>query len=220
MLKSFEGRKLSHNLIILYEDSYIIVVNKPAGLLSIATGTEKQRTVYWILSEYLWKKGEKRRVAAVHRLDRDTSGVMLFAKSAVIKRRLMQNWNALVVERRYIALAEGDFSENEGLIDLPIGEDKGGKPAIRKNGMRSVTRWKRLRAGKGCTLLALELETGRRNQIRLHLSAIGHPVLGDIKFGGKPGKRLYLHAETLVFHHPRRDRLMRFEVKAPFDIKM
>jgi 23S rRNA pseudouridine1911/1915/1917 synthase len=210
-------RRLSHNLLILYEDQDIIVVNKPAGLLSIAAGGEREKTAYWILAEYLRKKGEKRRPAVLHRMYRDTSGVMLFVKSALVKRRFMQNWNSMVIERRYIALVEGEMpniasnaiacNAAEGTIDLPVY----GKPAI--------THWKLLRSGGGFSLLALNLETGRRNQIRVHLAAIGHPVAGDTKFGAQRGRRLCLHAEALEFHHPRDGRIMKFEVKTPFGLK-
>jgi 23S rRNA pseudouridine1911/1915/1917 synthase len=210
-------RRLAQGLVLLYEDRDLLVVDKPPGLLSIAAGAEREKTAYWILSEYLRKKGEKRRAAVVHRLDRETSGVMIFAKSEEIKRKLMANWDDSVQERRYIALAEGELAEPGGTIDAPLGEDSRGRVVVRQGGQRAVTHWKLLRAGGGFSLLSLELETGRRNQIRAHLSFLGRPVAGDKKYGAKtdPLKRLCLHAERLVFHHPHDGRSMEFEVKAP-----
>jgi 23S rRNA pseudouridine1911/1915/1917 synthase len=204
-------------LVLLYEDRDLLVVDKPGGLLSIAAGSEREKTAYWILAEYLRKKGEKRRPAVVHRLDRETSGVMIFAKSEAVKRKLMDNWDAAVLERRYIALAEGEFTESSGTIDAPLGEDSRGRVVVQQGGQRAVTHWELLKTSGGFSLLSLELETGRRNQIRVHLGWLGSPVAGDKKYGARtdPLKRLCLHAERLVFHHPHDRRILEFEVKAP-----
>jgi 23S rRNA pseudouridine1911/1915/1917 synthase len=213
--KDQPGRRLAGGLLLLYEDQYLVVVDKPAGLLSIASGTEREKTAYWILAEYLRRKGEKRRPAAVHRLDRDTSGLMVFAKSERIKKRLMEHWNSAVVKRRYIALAEGEFfreKADEGIIDAPLGEDGGGRVVVRPGGKEARTWWKLLARGRGYSLLSLELETGRRNQIRAHLFFLGYPVAGDKKYGAKtnPLGRLALHAEALSFYHPVSGELLEF----------
>lgn len=210
-------RRLPLGLSLLFEDSDLLVVDKPSGLLSVAAGAEKDRTVYWALCEYLRKKGEKRRVAAVHRLDRDTSGLLVFAKSEEMKREFMLNWNDRVVSRRYIALAVGTVEGAEGLIDQALGEDASGRMVVSAGGMPARTRWKALGAGSGFTLLSLELETGRRNQIRAHLCWFGFPVAGDGKYGSPldPLGRLALHAETLSFLHPRSGKRMTFESPAP-----
>jgi RluA family pseudouridine synthase len=220
--KNTLNRRLAHGLLLLHEDRDILVVDKPAGLLSIASGTEREKTVYWILAEYLRKKGEKRRPAAVHRLDRDTSGLMVFAKSEQIKKKLMENWENAVTRRRYIALAEGEFPRSEadgtegGIINEPLGEDEGGRVIVKAGGKRAITRWKLLAWGKGYSLVSLELETGRRNQIRAHLFFLGRPVAGDKKYGAKtnPLGRLALHAENLSFYHPSNGKLMEFSSPA------
>jgi 23S rRNA pseudouridine1911/1915/1917 synthase len=217
-------------MLILYEDRDLLVIDKPAGLLSIASGTEKEKTAYWIIAEYLRKKGEKRRPAAVHRLDRDTSGLMILVKSADFKKKFMDRWDESVKLRRYTALAEGDIrtssgGKNEGIIDAPLGEDRGGRIVVRGGGMRAVTRWTLMKT-KGndrdgfYSLLSLELETGRRNQIRAHLSYLGHPVAGDKKYAARtdPLGRLALHAGTLAFFHPHDGRLMEFESPLPFPL--
>jgi 23S rRNA pseudouridine1911/1915/1917 synthase len=213
---------LPGKLALLYEDSDILVVDKPAGLLAIASDTEKTKTAYHILCEYLRRKGEKRRPAVVHRLDRDTSGVMLFVKSGYLKQRFMRDWDELVTARRYAALVEGIFPVSgadpvEGIIDEPLGEAPDGRMTVEPGGMRAVTRWKLLQQGKGYALLSLELETGRRNQIRVHLSHIGHPVAGDAKYRAKtdPLKRLALHAESLAFRRPGSGKLEEWKSPVP-----
>jgi 23S rRNA pseudouridine1911/1915/1917 synthase len=212
--------RLASGLALLYEDRDIIAVDKPAGLLSIATRggakSGREKTAYWILAEYLRKK-RRGPPAVVHRLDRDTSGVMIFALSRWVKKKLMDRWDETVTERRYVCVAEGVFAEEAGIIDLPLGEDAGGRVVARKDGKPALTRWKLLKERNGYSLLFLELETGRRNQIRAHLAALGHPVAGDKKYWANtdPLKRLCLHAERIAFHHPRDGRLMEFESPIP-----
>ncbi|MDR0569087.1 MAG: RluA family pseudouridine synthase [Spirochaetaceae bacterium] len=210
-------KPLPYGLRILYEDRDVLAVDKPAGLLSIAAGAERDKTAYWILSEYLRRKGEKRRAAAVHRLDRDTSGAMLFVKSGQVKRIMMEHWDQIAPERRYAAVAEGVFAESAGLIDAPLGPDKNGKMQVTPEGQRAITRWKVRQTGKNYTLLALELETGRRNQIRAHLAYIRHPVAGDLKYHARtnPLNRLALHAELLGFYHPRTGQYLLIESPIP-----
>jgi 23S rRNA pseudouridine1911/1915/1917 synthase len=227
MTKTHSGslRHLPRGLLIQYEDRDILVVDKPAGLLSIASGTEREKTAYWIIAEYLRKKGEKRRPGVVHRLDRDTSGLMLFAKSEPVKKLFMENWEQMVIERRYVALAEGipggENGADEGVINQPLGEDRSGRVVVQAGGKPAVTRWKALEHQAGHTLLALELETGRRNQIRAHLAWLGHPVAGDVKYHARtnPLKRLALHAETLAFYHPYTKELLRFMSPAKFHVR-
>jgi 23S rRNA pseudouridine1911/1915/1917 synthase len=217
-MRSQTIRRLACGLALLYEDHDIIALDKPAGLLSIATANSREKNAYWILSEYLRKRGGGGgSPAAVHRIDRDTSGVMIFAKSGWVKKKLMDNWNEIVKERLYVCVAEGEFTEKEGIIDLPLAEDSSGRVVARKDGKPAVTRWKLVQARNGYSLLSMELETGRRNQIRAHLSALGHPVAGDKKYWAKtdPLKRLCLHAQKISFYHPRDKKIMEFESAAP-----
>jgi 23S rRNA pseudouridine1911/1915/1917 synthase len=196
-------RILSYNLKLLYEDRDIIVVDKPAGLLSVASGSERDKTVYWLLCEYLRKKGEKRRPAVVHRLDRDTSGIMLFAKSEQVKRYFMDDWNNKIIRRRYLAIVEGVIIEKSGVLDQDLGEDAGGRVIVKPGGKSAITHWTLLRTGAKHSLISAELETGRRNQIRAHFAHFKHPVAGDKKYNARtnPLNRLALHAENIVFHH-------------------
>jgi 23S rRNA pseudouridine1911/1915/1917 synthase len=226
-LKRSPQRMLGRGLVLLYEDRDLVVVEKPAGLLSIAAGGEREKTAYRVLSEYFRKRGGGGRPAAVHRLDRDTSGVMIFAKDGRVKKTLMENWDDLIVRRLYVAVAEGDITPDgkaggEGRIDAPLqeegaGKNRGGRMVVREGGKPAATRWKLLEKGGGYSLLSLELETGRRNQIRAHLAYIGHPVAGDKKYGAStdPLKRLCLHAETISFRHPYDGKLMEFNSPVP-----
>lgn len=209
--------RLPLGLKIIYEDQDILAVDKPAGLLSIAAGAEREKTAHWILSEYLRKKGEKRRAAVVHRLDRDTSGVLLFAKSGQTKQTLMETWDEAVQERRYTAVAEGRFPEPAGTIDAPLAPDAHGRMIVSPAGQRAVTHWTVLHAGPQYTLLSLTLETGRRNQIRAHCAYLRRPIAGDQKYRAQtnPLSRLALHAEVLGLRHPRTGTYMRFESPSP-----
>ena len=213
-MKPFYPVHLASGLKLVYEDRDIIVVDKPAGLLSIAAADMREKTAYMILAGYYRKRGGGgARPAIVHRLDRDTSGLMIFARNARVKKKLMDNWDSMVTQRRYICLAEGEMTGKEGEIDLPLGEDQNGRMAIKDGGLKAVTKWKLLEIRSGYSLLSLELITGRRNQIRVHLAATGHPAAGDSKYGARtnPHKRLCLHADRICFRHPADNRMMEFE---------
>lgn len=208
--------KLPYGLRIIYEDGDILAIDKPSGLLTIAAGSERDRTAYWILSEYL-RKRTRQRVAVVHRLDRDTSGVMIFAKSGEIKQNLMSAWAECVEQRIYIAVAEGCLPTDFGRIDAPLGSDARGCVLVMQGGLPAVTYWEILRAARGYSLLKLHLETGRRNQIRAHLDWLGHPIAGDKKYSSKanPIGRLALHAQSLVLSHPRTGKSLNLIVPEP-----
>jgi 23S rRNA pseudouridine1911/1915/1917 synthase len=201
---------------ILFEDDHIIVIDKPAGLLSISTEEEKERTAYRILNEYLKAKGQ--RVFIVHRLDRDTSGIMVFAKTEEAKRRLQERWHE--TEKKYIALVEGIPEKKEGVITSKLKESKTllVYETDSRDAKPSATAYKVLKTAIGYSLLELKLLTGRKNQIRVHLSGIGVPVAGDKKYGAKtnPFNRLCLHAWRLSLTHPVTGKKLIFESKIPF----
>jgi 23S rRNA pseudouridine1911/1915/1917 synthase len=210
----------SRNLNIVYEDDYIIVIDKHSGLLSIATDSEKSITAYSILSNYVKQKNPSNKIFIVHRLDRDTSGLMMFARSEKIQSLLQENWKETVDERQYSAVVEGKVEEKEGRIESYIYESKALMMHSTKNpekGELAITRFKTIKANKDYSLLEIHLETGKKNQIRLHMQDFGHSVVGDKKYGAhdNPIGRLALHAGVLAFTHPVTKELLRFESKIP-----
>lgn len=205
---------------ILHEDEDIIVINKEAGLLSMATKDPTEMTAYRQLSQYVKEENRANKIFVVHRLDRDTSGVMLFAKTEEVKESLQKDWKDIVKERIYTALVEGVIKDEEGTVSSWLTESKAMKvhsSSYDNGGKLAVTHYKKIRGNKDYTLLEVELETGRKNQIRVHMEEMGHPVAGDKKYGAKsnPMKRLGLHATTLALIHPRTGELISFTAKLP-----
>ncbi len=206
---------------ILYEDSDLIVVEKPEGLPVIAPEGSRGKSLYDLVTRHIQKRNPHGRAALVHRLDRDTSGVMMFAKNPQTKKILMDNWNALIKKRTYTALIEGQLPAEEGILDSWLMENRAGQvyevPAGTHGALRAITRWKVLKNLPKFSLVELDLETGRKHQIRAQLSAVGHPVAGDSRYGASsnPFGRLCLHASALEFEHPRTHRVMRFENQLP-----
>jgi 23S rRNA pseudouridine1911/1915/1917 synthase len=207
-------------LAILHEDHDIIVIQKEAGLLSIASPQENEVTAYRQLMAHVRKENPKNRVFVVHRLDRDTSGVMMFAKSMNVQQTLQNSWKDIVRERTYIALVEGEVKKPEGTISSWLKESKTLKmySSPRPNdGQHAVTHYKVMQANRNYSLLQVNLETGRKNQIRVHMQDIGHPIVGDKKYGAKSRAigRLGLHAHILSFEHPATGELLHFESDIP-----
>ena len=207
-------------LTMLYEDQFLIVINKQAGLLSMATNKERDRTAYSILSDYVKKENPKNKIFIIHRLDRETSGVMMFAKSEKVQRLMQESWNDTTKERTYVALVEGVPEPPQGTVTSYLRESKAlivYSSQNPDNGQLSITNYNLLKAGNGYALLELELETGRKNQIRVHMQDIGHPIVGDAKYGATsdPIGRLGLHAEVLAFEHPITGEAKRFDAPVP-----
>jgi 23S rRNA pseudouridine1911/1915/1917 synthase len=205
---------------IVYEDHEIIVVEKQAGLLSVATDNEKRATLYSMLSDHVKKQDPSNKIFIVHRLDRETSGLMIFAKTEPIKHYLQETWNDTVIERTYIALVEGVLEKKEGIIRSYLSEDSQFKVHSSPHpgrGLEAITHYKVLKENRQYSLLKVNLETGRKNQIRVHMQEIGHPVVGDKKYGARssPIKRLGLHARQLSFIHPSTKKKMEFESNIP-----
>ncbi|HPT11424.1 MAG TPA: RluA family pseudouridine synthase [Bacteroidales bacterium] len=210
----------SRNLNIIFEDDYIIVIDKHSGLLSIATGKETYATAYSILSNYVKQKNPANKIFVVHRLDRDTSGVMMFARSEKVQAMLQDNWKDTVTERKYSAVVEGRVEEKEGKIESYIYESKALMMHSTKDpekGELAITHFRTVKANDNYSLLDIYLETGKKNQIRLHMKDYGHSIAGDKKYGahGNPIGRLALHAGVLAFTHPVTGKPMRFESKIP-----
>jgi 23S rRNA pseudouridine1911/1915/1917 synthase len=200
------NKLLARGLVILYEDRDILVVDKPAGLLTIGTDSDKSHTAYFVLTNYV-RKGcarSRNRVLIVHRLDRETSGVLVFAKSEEAKLRLQREWPA--TEKMYLAVVHGKCKRPSETITTYLAENKAhvvystSDPA---KGKLSHTAYRLLKQTKDFALLEVDLLTGRKNQIRVHLAGIGHPIVGDKKYGNADAfPRLALHARTISFQHP------------------
>jgi 23S rRNA pseudouridine1911/1915/1917 synthase len=206
---------------ILYEDNAIVVIDKEAGLLSIATDREKERTAYGLLSEFVKRANPRARIFVVHRLDRETSGVMIFAKSEEVKLTLQENWQEMVKERTYAVVVEGEVEEKEGTMTSWLKENKAfqmySQRTPTEDGQKAITHFKLVLSNQRYSLLNVQLETGRKNQIRVHFNDLGFPVVGDRKYGAlrNPLGRLGLHAKIIEFLHPETNNIMRFESLIP-----
>lgn len=205
---------------IVYEDDDILVVNKGYGLLSVSTDRVHNGTAYSLLRDYLKRKDPRNKLFIVHRLDRSTSGLMLFAKSAEAKEAMQHNWNNMVLGRRYVAVVEGKVEQEEGVVKSYLAETSQFEVYSTQNpdeGQLAITRFKRLQCNNGYSLMELSLDTGRKNQIRVHMKDLGHPIVGDRKYGAKasPIHRLGLHARTLHFAHPVTKKEILFETPIP-----
>lgn len=212
--------KKYRGLTIVYEDHHIIVIDKHAGLLSIATDRETESTAYHMLSVHVKEQHDDNRIFVVHRLDRDTSGLMIFAKSEEVQKRMQTNWNEIVTERSYVAIVEGAPEVPEGIITSYLYESKAlivYSSQDPNKGHKAVTRYRLMKKGRGYALLQVNLETGKKNQVRVHMKEIGHPVVGDRKYGAQtdPLGRLGLHARVLAFKHPVTGEQLRFETPLP-----
>lgn len=205
---------------ILFEDPYIIVIEKEAGMLSIATAKEKLLTTYSILSGHVKRDNPNNRIFVVHRLDRDTSGIMMFAKSEEVQSVMQKAWQDAVIERTYVAVVEGVVEKDDGTIRSFLKENKAlvmYSTKVPGEGDEAITHYKVLRRGDAITLVEVKLETGRKNQIRVHMKDIGHPVVGDKKYGAKLNLigRTCLHARVLAFIHPVNGSEVRYETPVP-----
>ena len=219
---------------VVYEDDALIVVEKKNGLLTVPVKADsKETTVFSILKEYVRKQSHRNTVHVVHRLDRETSGLLVFAKSPELQEYMRTYWRQLVTKRSYVALVEGKLEKNEGKITSWLTEDSRtalvSSSPVDNGGQLAITNYKVLKESALQTdeadlkteysLVELNLETGRTNQIRVHMASMGHPVVGDRKYGhgneSSPIDRLCLHARTLEFIHPMTEKKVRFEAPMP-----
>ena len=217
-------KKTRSNLPIIFENDEIIVINKPSGLLSIASDKEKGSTAYRMLTDYVQQKNKHNRIYVVHRLDEDTSGVLMVAKNEKLRDALQDKWNDLVSSRGYYAIVDGKLDKKSGTLTSYLKKNAQNMMYSSKkagDGQYAVTHYKVISENENYSFLDVHIDSGRKNQIRVHLGDIGHNVIGDDKYGNptNPIKRLGLHAYELVLTHPFTNKVMKFKAPVPKEFK-
>ena len=214
------GQKIT-GLKIIFEDDDIIVIDKDSGVLSMSTDKERDKTAYSTLKAYLKEKNPENKIFIVHRLDRDTSGVMIFAKNEAMQQKLQTNWSEIVTERMYVAIVQGRVEKDEDTISSYLKENSvfvsTSSNTDKFGGKLAVSNYKVVKRSPAFSFVEVKIETGRKNQIRVHMQDLGHPIVGDSKYGSKknPLGRLGLHAKTIVFKHPKTGKIMEFISPVP-----
>lgn len=204
---------------IIYEDKELIVINKPAHMLTIATEDEKINTLYHKVYEYLKKKNKNNKVFIVHRLDRDTSGLVLFAKNQKLKEILQEKWNEIAITREYYAVVEGYVDPVKRTITEYLKETKTllTYATNDNSGKEAITEYEVIKRSKAFSILKINIKTGRKNQIRVAMQNMNHPIIGDKKYGSSknPLRRICLHASKLEIIHPLNKKTYTFETRHP-----
>lgn len=206
---------------VVYEDEYLIAVEKASGILSIATDKEREKTAYNIVKNYVKSRNPLEKLFIVHRLDRETSGVMIFAKTKEMQQILQTNWQKMVLERTYVAVVEGKVEKNSDTIISYLKENSAfvtfSSDKEIEGSKKAVTHYTVLKRSKGFSLVEANIETGRKNQIRVHMQSLGHSVVGDKKYGAttNPLGRLGLHAKSIIFKHPKTGKVLSFQTGIP-----
>lgn len=215
------GKKVKlTKLNIIFEDRDLIVIEKEAGLLSVASAKEKTNTAVQILKEHIEANNPQDRVYIVHRLEREVSGILIFAKSKEVQTLLQENWNDYILDRRYVAVVEGHFKEPKGTLRNYLVSNKNNLVFISKNpegATQAITHYNVVKQNRAYSLLEISTETGFKNQIRVQMDHIGYPVTGDKKYNARknPLNRVALHASLIEMKHPSRDEILKFELVAP-----
>lgn len=206
---------------IVYEDEYLIAVEKASGILSIATDKEREKTAYNIVKNYVKSRNPLEKLFIVHRLDRETSGVMIFAKTEEMQQILQTNWQKMVLERTYVAVVEGKVEKDSDTIVSYLKENSAfvtfSSDKEIEGSKKAITHYTVLKRSKGFSLVEANIETGRKNQIRVHMQSLGHSVVGDKKYGAttNPLGRLGLHAKSIIFKHPKTGKVLSFQTGIP-----
>lgn len=206
---------------VVYEDEYLIAVEKASGILSIATDKEREKTAYNIVKNYVKSRNPLEKLFIVHRLDRETSGVMIFAKTEEMQQILQTNWQKMVLERTYVAVVEGKVEKNNDTIVSYLKENSAfvtfSSDKEIEGSKKAITHYTVLKRSKGFSLVEANIETGRKNQIRVHMQSLGHSVVGDKKYGAttNPLGHLGLHAKSIIFKHPKTGKVLSFQTGIP-----
>ena len=206
---------------VVYEDEYLIAVEKASGILSIATDKEREKTAYNIVKNYVKSRNPLEKLFIVHRLDRETSGVMIFAKTEKMQQILQTNWQKMVLERTYVAVVEGKVEKNSDTIVSYLKENSAfvtfSSDKEIEGSKKAITHYTVLKRSKGFSLVEANIETGRKNQIRVHMQSLGHSIVGDKKYGAttNPLGRLGLHAKSIIFKHPKTGKVLSFQTGIP-----
>ena len=209
---------------IVYEDAFLFVVEKANGILTNTMPGKRTETVKSILDEYVKRQNRTFSVHTVHRLDRETSGLLIFAKRRDVQQMLTDNWKDLVADRRYIAVCEGLMEKDTGTVTSWLTDDRmfiSHSSAIDNGGKEAITHYRTLKRGKEYSLVEMKLDTGRKNQIRVHMQDLHHPIAGDYKYGAEtdPIGRICLHAYKLAFQHPITGEFLKFDTPIPPQFK-
>ena len=209
---------------IIYEDKNILVINKPSGLLTISTKKEKEKTLFYETSMYVKKSNPKAKIFIINRLDKETSGLVMFAKNQTLKYKYQNNWNSVAVKRSYIALVHNKFDDKKGTIKSYLKQTNTSlvySSNDKKNGKLAITDYEVIEQNNKYALLNVDIKTGRKNQIRVHLKDINHPIVGDKKYGIKDkSRRLMLHAYYLKIINPVTKKEMEFTCKIPKEFEI
>lgn len=212
---------LVKKLDIVYEDDYFLFVNKPANIIVHPDDKTKNGTMCNVVSYYYQKKGYDISVKYAHRLDIDTTGILMFTKDILSNAYLHKIISTHELKRTYLCLCEGILKNKKGTIDLPIGEDRhhNQRRRVSKTGQKAITHYEVIEEFKGYSLVSVVLETGRTHQIRVHMSHIGHPLIGDVLYGAKSEGRVMLHSYKVEFYHPYNNKNIIIKKEVPFDMK-
>lgn len=199
---------------IVYEDKDYLVVNKPSGMLTISTDKEKNRTLYHKVYEYIHSKKQHEKIFIVHRLDKDTSGLVLFCKNEKLRDSIQENWEKVAILREYTCVVGGVLTKKKDKLVNFLKETKDNRVIIANDGKKAITNYEVIKEDKN-SLLKVVIETGRKNQIRCQLANIGYPIIGDKKYDGLKDKRMYLCANKLNIKDPKTNKVLSFEINVP-----